>query len=176
MLIILDIDQTLIYAHSSKENSFDFEVEKYYIKIRPYAREFIQAIMAKHDVAVWTAANLNYATAIVKNLFGDLSSKLKFVWADTQCMLTARGMIKMLDQVWSYGIHSKETTFIIDDNPISYILNIDNALHIPQFTGCDYDTELEQIGELLCSIPTNTTIDNVSRGKWTPRNCGNFSW
>lgn len=84
-LLILDLDETLIYASETElERPADFHMGRFHVYKRPHLEEFLTACFSWFDVAVWTSASPAYAQGIVKAIFSDLNA-LKFVWASDRC-------------------------------------------------------------------------------------------
>ena len=60
-LLILDLDETLIY--SKEKEDFNHEIDAYdfiidgniFVKKRPYVDQFIQSVSQHFELAVWTA-------------------------------------------------------------------------------------------------------------------------
>lgn len=84
-LLILDIDETLIYAtEKTLERKADFRVGHYFVYKRPHLKEFLSQCLDWFEVAVWTSSSPDYAKEILANIFDDVSV-LSFVWASDRC-------------------------------------------------------------------------------------------
>lgn len=69
-LLILDIDETLIYGtEASLPREADFLVEQYHIYKRPFLNVFLKKCLDWFEVGVWTSSTPSYATAIVSAIF-----------------------------------------------------------------------------------------------------------
>jgi len=69
-LLILDIDETLIYAtEASLPRQADFLVGQYHIYKRPFLDVFLKNCLDWFEVAVWTSSTPSYAIAIVSAIF-----------------------------------------------------------------------------------------------------------
>lgn len=78
-LVILDVDQTLIYASKESLNKKpDFEVFNYGVYKRPNLDEFINRLNKSYDIAIWSSAGNEYVNSIIKHL--DLNIKIQFIW------------------------------------------------------------------------------------------------
>ncbi len=65
-LLILDLDETLVYAtKKSADVGHDFRVLDYYVRKRPHLDEFLERIFDWFEVAVWTSAGGIYAAEVV---------------------------------------------------------------------------------------------------------------
>ncbi len=69
-LLILDIDETLIYATEAYlPRQTDFLVEPYHIYKRPFIDVFLKNCLDWFEVGVWTSSTPSYAIAIVSAIF-----------------------------------------------------------------------------------------------------------
>jgi len=84
-LLILDLDETLIYAsEQGLARPPDFRVGNYRVYQRPGLTEFRDYCFTEFEVAVWTSADHSYATEVVSHLFGT-PQRLRFVWTAERC-------------------------------------------------------------------------------------------
>jgi TFIIF-interacting CTD phosphatase-like protein len=64
-LLILDLDETLLYATAQPPaRPADFAVGDYYVYKRPHVDAFLTQCFDWFDVAVWTSASPSYAVGI----------------------------------------------------------------------------------------------------------------
>ena len=100
-LLVLDLDETLIFATKTAQNyPADFQVGKYLVYKRPHVDEFLRTCYQWFEVAVWTSASPDYAVEVVAHLFKE---KPSFVWSADQCALvpiTQRKPQMTEDQFW----------------------------------------------------------------------------
>jgi len=65
-LLILDIDETLIYAAEGPlERAEDFRVGPYFVYLRPFLGEFLRFAAEHFEVATWTSSTEGYATSVL---------------------------------------------------------------------------------------------------------------
>jgi len=84
-LIILDLDETLIYA--SKKSDLEkggFEVLNYRVSIRPHLNSFLEYLKENFKIAVWSSATEDFVSEIVKRIFPE-DFELEFVWSRDKC-------------------------------------------------------------------------------------------
>ncbi len=155
--IILDLDNTIINALTDSDRKklpaefanqfkyFDF-IPFFRIYGRPHLEEFLDYLFEHFNVAVMTAAEKDYALAIVDNfILTKPERKLEFVFFRYQVDLSREiyGGMKDLRIVWEMfnmkGFHSYNT-IIIDDLDLVYNSNPYNTLRIPGFFVVDEDT------------------------------------
>jgi RNA polymerase II subunit A small phosphatase-like protein len=87
MIIILDLDSTLIHAVEDLDIPGDFTIlGRFSVKKRPHLDEFISFITSSphYEVAIWSAAIDPYVREIVDNIFPN-PSVLKFVASRDFC-------------------------------------------------------------------------------------------
>ena len=164
-VLIFDLDGTLIYSEISDKNpkhNDEFVVvcnnnDRYLVKVRPGARHIIVESSKKYKLAVWTAADADYAEPIVKNLFGDLP--LEFVYTRKNCSVDIVGgvsfIVKPLSELKQYN---QDKLLIIDDNPITYRHNYVNAIPINTWTSSQTDNELLAVWGFICACQESSII------------------
>lgn len=90
MLLVLDVDETLIHSQRSPIPGA-FRTSGYYVRKRPYLDEFIDNIMndPEFKVGVWSAGIYDYVWDIVEEIFPDVGS-LQFVMTRDDCVPVLR--------------------------------------------------------------------------------------
>ncbi len=79
MLLILDIDETLIFASEGEiDHSSDFLFSNFSVWKRPFLDEFLRHCFERFSVAIWTSSTKNYAQEIVDNIL-DRGQELEFL-------------------------------------------------------------------------------------------------
>lgn len=112
-LIILDLDQTLIYAsffyledlnlllkYSGHLNIFE----------RPHAREFVKKCVETGDIIVYTTAVADYA----ENVCDYLTLKYRELLSRKDCSISDDQYLKKLKKSW---LEEYDRIFIVDDSP-----------------------------------------------------------
>lgn len=136
-LLIFDIDGTMICTSSTEEK----------IIPRPDLGQALQLATEKgYDLAVWTAASEFWMNHVLQTL---KMTSFVFSWSSLKCTdhydfkrlgwcETSRSApcitLKKLVKVWkAFPQYSRETTFIIDDTPTTYLKNKSCALPIQTY-------------------------------------------
>lgn len=181
MLIIFDIDGTLI--DTNEEGTDPIEVEGCRLKIskRPGFDEFMNYCFANFDVGFWTAASSEYAHYILKlYLTSHQLEKVKFIYTEVRCtqrcMYTGvldnyRMVIKPLKKIWdtkwakTHG-WSKFNTLIIENTPSTCLLNYGNAIYVPTYTYNTDDKILYHLINYLESIKLSTNVRAIEKRYW----------
>ena len=151
-LLVLDLDETLLFTEYASEKDFDFIVcDNFMVKKRPFLDEFLNAVFEiGYKIAIWTASTEKYAKEIVANLFGkDYEQKLEFVYSRSQCNFKNNPKqscfscekiitIKNLKKIWRKkslkAKWNKTNTFVLDDNNTTFSKNYGNSIPIPAWS------------------------------------------
>ncbi|MEO0790655.1 MAG: HAD family hydrolase, partial [Bacteroidota bacterium] len=85
ILLILDVDETLIHA-TEKELSqkVDFKIFNYNVYKRPFLDEFLEEVKSNFLLAIWSSASDDYVEEITKRIIPK-EIKLEFVWGRSRC-------------------------------------------------------------------------------------------
>lgn len=182
ILVILDLDETLIYAtQEPNDSSWDFEVGPYKVFKRPYLDQFLEELSKHFKVAVWSSASEDYVAEIVKNIFPP-NYPLEFVWARPQCTrqldyeaMEADGYVdyhshavyvKILKKVKKKGYAPIEKMLIIDDTPRKAKYNYGNAIYPEEFKGNPQDNELALLIKYLMTLKEVENVRTISKRGW----------
>jgi TFIIF-interacting CTD phosphatase-like protein len=156
MNIILDLDETLIHAHSNRVPSFDFVISvvaqtpigpisnQYWIKKRPGLPNFLRFIYKNFKtVSYWTAGTADYAHKILVGILTPKQmSKTAIVYS--RCHLKVASATGRYYKPLSRIFRTKEAqrlninkknSIMIDDNAHNFIRNVGNGMLIQPFTG-----------------------------------------
>ena len=177
-LVILDVDQTLIFASKESLNRKpDFEVFNYLVYKRPNLDEFINRLDKSFDIAIWSSAGNDYVNSIIEQL--ELNIEVQFIWGRneaTQKRLlndyyetgndTEYYYVKPLKKVKRKG-YDLERILIIDDSPHKSKLNYGNAIYPKPFKGEIEDNELIKLIEYLesCLLYTSPSPRDRTRSR-----------
>ena len=168
-LLILDLDETLIYAvEEPLSRPADFQVGPFHVYKRPYVSEFLRACREWFEVAVWTSASPGYAAGIVEALFPYAPA---FVWASDCCTRAydpERGehfSVKNLRKVKTRG-YSLEQVIVVDDTAEKHGQNYGNLVRIRAWTGDLEDRELVLLRSYLERLRTVENVRAVEKRQW----------
>jgi carboxy-terminal domain RNA polymerase II polypeptide A small phosphatase len=172
MLLILDLDETLIHAtKDTKELQHDFKYQDYYIFKRPYLESFLVGVNSKFDLAIWSSADDNYVSDLVSKI-KPADIDFKFIWGRTRCSyrrdldLDQYNWEKRLKKVKSLG-YKLEKVLIIDDTQEKCRNNYGNAIYIKEFLGDPRDQELLKLAEYLEGLSTVENVRTVEKRHWS---------
>jgi len=85
MLLILDLDETLVYSTTTLlDRAGDFRVAEYVVYQRPGLEHFLRFVARDFETAIWSSSSSGYAQEIISHIFSSPSS-LRFVWTRGRC-------------------------------------------------------------------------------------------
>jgi TFIIF-interacting CTD phosphatase-like protein len=162
-LLVLDLDETLVYATEQRLSvAEEFKAGPYYVYLRPHLRPFLEFCVNRFDVGIWTSSSADYAQAVVMQLFGSLGP-LKFVWSRTRC--TRRYDHETQTEYWVKDLaklrrigYALERVIVIDDTAKKHERNYGNLVRVSEFEGQPEDNELLHLVRYLDAL---ANIDNV---------------
>jgi len=171
ILLILDLDETLIHASETKLASVehDFVYADYFVYKRPGLDEFLNSVKDDFRIAVWSSASDDYVTSIVSHIFQD-SIKLEFIWGRSKCTfkrdleLDTYFFAKPLKKLKRKG-YDLERILIIDDTAEKVKDNFGNAIYIKEFTGTP-DNDLTKLSIYLHKLKSSSNIRGVEKRGW----------
>lgn len=170
-LLILDIDETLIFATENLlDRKEDFRAGQYYVYKRPYLKEFLLQCINWFEVAVWTSSSPDYAKEILENIFDDVRV-LSFVWASDRCTWSYDWELqeyywrKILKKVKRKG-YDLNNVIAVDDTPKGYKNSYGNVIAIAPFEGEESDSELTDLLIYLNHLRQVENIRKIEKRKW----------
>jgi RNA polymerase II subunit A small phosphatase-like protein len=182
MLLILDLDETLIHATDKALGRVpDFQVYYYDIYKRPYLDEFLKTVSQHFKLAVWSSADDEYVGKIVKEIFPD-DINLEFVWGRSRCTrqtlydeygfpyYSTSGFLdfeytKQLKKLKKKGFDLKKV-LIVDDTPKKVANSYGNAIYIKEYNGEEGDIELKFLAQYLLTLKTEENVRTIEKRYW----------
>ena len=170
-LLILDIDETLIYSSNKQLDRLpDFKLDEYFVYIRPGVNEFILTCSKLLDLAVWTSSTSDYAHEIINNIFPN-HLQLEFLFARERCLfkrnpdLDVIETFKPLKKVRRKGF-SLDSVLIIDDTAETFKYNYGNAILVKKYQGEANDVELFLLLKYLERISAEENVRLIDKRHW----------
>ncbi|GAA4279226.1 NIF family HAD-type phosphatase [Aquimarina mytili] len=171
ILLVLDLDETLIHATEQKlEIDFDFQYANYFIYRRPHLEWFLETMSSHFKLAVWSSADDQYVEEIVNTIKPE-SIEFEFIWGRTRCTTKRDYTLdeyvheKRLKKVKKKGF-SIEQILMIDDSPEKTKDNYGNAIYVSAFEGDQNDSELKSLAAYLESIKNTLNIRSIEKRGW----------
>ncbi|WP_375561764.1 NIF family HAD-type phosphatase [Bernardetia sp. OM2101] len=188
-LLILDIDETLIFGSTQKlEKPFDFTVFNYFIYQRPYLKEFFEKIKEHFLIAIWSSADDEYVEEIAKKIIPK-DIELEFVWARSRCSYK-RNFNAIFDDYQDYSTsdnshyhfikplkklkkkgYKLERILIVDDTPHKSKENYGNVIYPKEYCpqdnkGEENDNELLLLADYLLTLKDKTNVRRIEKRGW----------
>jgi carboxy-terminal domain RNA polymerase II polypeptide A small phosphatase len=182
MLLILDLDETLIHASKALiHEDYDFKVFHYYVYKRPFLDKFIEICSENFQLAIWSSASDDYVQEIVRNIIPS-HIPLAFVWGRSRCTPIISPKIdeygfynlditshyeyaKKLFKVKRKGFDLKRV-LIVDDTPAKVANNYGNAIYAKEFKGEKDDKELTILSKYLLLLKEEVNVRIIEKRYW----------
>ncbi|MBC8110643.1 MAG: HAD family hydrolase [Verrucomicrobia bacterium] len=182
MLLILDLDETLIHATEiDLEKKHDFQLFSYQVHKRPHVEAFLQTMNKYFDLAIWSSASDDYVAEVVKNIFPpDIC--MQFVWGRSRCtrqtLYDSDGLVRYnssgyIDQEYTKqfkklrkaGFDLKKV-LMVDDTPEKLANSYGNAVYIKPYQGATEDEELLILAEYLVTLKDAENVRILEKRNW----------
>ena len=170
-LLILDLDETLVFATEEKlARDEDLRVGPYFVYKRPGLDSFIEFAFNYFKVAIWTSSSRNYANGTISAIFQH-PEQLEFAWARERCTRksdpeTGKSYwIKDLKKVRRLG-WSLESVAVIDDSPEKLKRSYGNHIRVAPFVGDPADNELRKLQGYLTWLKEVPNVRMVDKRNW----------
>lgn len=182
LLVILDLDHTLLYCPDKNEPRID-RVPDFHLDsgepgiIRPHALSLIDSLRGddRFHLGVFTAAGENTARSYLEAL-GIKESELSLFFWSNRCTCTFsysendRESIqikrKELKKVVKHTRHPLERIVTIDDSPIVYWRNYGNLVAVSAYTGQPGDNVLSKLYHYLRYLEKFEDVRPVEKRGW----------
>lgn len=174
-LLILDLDETLIYADETPlSRPPDAESGPYAVYLRPGLADFVDTVFEHFDVAVWTSSNALYADSVCRIVFGERAAALRFVWSRDRCTSTR----DFENDTWTHAKRLKKVrrigydldwVLVVDDSPEKQARNYGNLVQVLPFVGDPADDELPRLASYLLSLRDAINVRAVENRFWRAR-------
>lgn len=152
--VLLDLDNTLVVSYSkfkpvySNFTEYKFSNDLFILE-RPFLQEFLDKLMEKYNVSIWTAATEDYARFIVENIIlKKPGRRVHYVFDrrhvnESQKYFGSLKDLRLLTKIYMIPMFINATTIIIDDLAEVCYPQLKSCIQIKSFTGTDpYDNEL----------------------------------
>lgn len=153
MILILDLDETLVYATQGIDCDGDFKIRDYCVKKRPHLDKFVDYLTDNpfYEVGVWSAGIGEYVRAMVDNIFPD-PSILKFVVSREFCNEAYKKPLSKIRSLYNctYSTdYGRDQFSIVDDRENITDYDELNHIKVKPFKGDSDDKELLDLIEFL---------------------------
>ena len=154
--LVLDLDETLIFAHNeSTDQGYDEKIDLYigenrthsiYVYYRPFLKEFLEYVSTKWEIGIFTSSSNIYANAILERI--DPENKyFNFRLFKTSCYRDCNNhLIKDLEII---GNRELKNIAMVDNSIDSIIYQLDNCIPCVPYYGDSKDQELVSLAKFL---------------------------
>ncbi|AET41101.1 Nem1-Spo7 phosphatase catalytic subunit NEM1 Ecym_7257 [Eremothecium cymbalariae DBVPG len=171
-VLVLDLDETLIHSMSRSTSSSNtsqghmvevtFSVSGvsslYYVHKRPYCDLFLSRVCKWYDLVIFTASMREYADPVIDWLESGISARFTKRKYRSDCILRdGIGYVKDLTMISK----NLQDTIIVDNSPVSYAMNVDNAIQVEGWISDPTDTGLLNLLPLLEGLRFTTDTRNI---------------
>lgn len=171
LLLILDLDETLIHASSTKlDTEPDFFYEQYFVYKRPFLDTFFKEISAHFLIGIWSSADDIYVQEIIQKITPE-NINFEIVWGKNRCSLKRDVDLdqyifeKRLKKLKTKGF-KLEQVLIVDDTPEKVKVNYGNAIYINPFRGEKEDKELLDLYRYLLQLKSSLNVRPIEKRYW----------
>jgi TFIIF-interacting CTD phosphatase-like protein len=171
ILLILDLDETLIYATEEPlRRDPDFVIGPYAVYRRPYLAEFLTCCSACFRLAVWSTATEEFVQPVVERIMPP-GVEPAFAWGHSRCVRRydhdrfEEYHVKDLKKVKRLG-YRLERVLIADDTPRKVHRHYGNAVYVPRFFGDPEDEVLPRLARFLISLRDVPNVRCLEKRGW----------
>ena len=171
ILLILDVDETLLFALESRlDRQADSHVGPDFVYRRPHLAAFLSECQRHFDIAVWSSSSADYLGAVIAASFPS-EIELKFMWSRERCVQRFDPewhryyFVKDLKKVKRKG-YDLNRVLIIDDTPQKVERNYGNAIYVKPFLGDSNDDELQRLLPYLKSFQSMANVRQIEKRNW----------
>jgi TFIIF-interacting CTD phosphatase-like protein len=171
ILLILDLDETLIHATEEKFSiKEDFTYTKYNVYLRPHFQWFMEEMYKHFTLEIWSSADDDYVRDLVEKI-KPASVAFEFAWGKSRCTLKRDYELdkyvqtKQLKKLKKKGF-SLDRMLIVDDSPEKVKDHYGNAIYMPPFEGDPADVELKRLAKFLINIKDVANVRSIEKRGW----------
>ncbi|GLJ15135.1 hypothetical protein SUGI_0247580 [Cryptomeria japonica] len=135
--------------------------KSWYVQKRPHVDRLLTELAKNYKIIVFTAATKDYADAILDKL--DVNNVIDVRLYRDSCTRMGRALVKDLAKLGQ----ELKNVILVDDNPVSYKLQPENAFPVEAFTG---DLSDKQLLEVIDFCDKATTCKDMREAIWKHRN------
>jgi RNA polymerase II subunit A small phosphatase-like protein len=174
ILLVLDLDETLVYAAERPlGRPPDFTAGLYAVYRRPHLGEFLSSCPGRFDLAFWSSSSETYVRALVPAIL-PAGAQPVFAWSRGRCVrrfdpeTREDYFVKDLRKVKRLG-YDLRRVLVVDDTPRKAERNYGNAVYVRPWLGDPDDDELELLGRYLSSLHAVPDVRLVEKRGWRKR-------
>jgi RNA polymerase II subunit A small phosphatase-like protein len=171
ILLVLDLDETLVYATERPlARPPDFAAGPYVVYRRPHLGEFLRGCSERFDLAFWSSSSEAYVATVVPAIL-PAGVEAAFAWSRGRCVrrfdpeTREDYFAKDLRKVRRRGFDLRRV-LVVDDTPRKAERNYGNAVYVRPWLGKTGDNELELLGRYLASLHAVPDLRTLEKRGW----------
>lgn len=160
LVVVIDMDECLIHTHWSKPAMRtsailaipwpDKTTDTIFVHLRPHVVPFLQSLTQSYECHVFTAAQKDYADAVLDRLCEMAGTQFEGRWFRDSCTaLDPDDANSQFAKDLNVLQRPLERVILVDNNPYSAILQPDNLLEVSDFYGDSNDRVLWHVEHLI---------------------------
>lgn len=160
LTLVLDMDETLVFSRlgeSASDLSLRFEGEGHScsvaVSFRPFLEPFLRLLSRHFEVVLFTAADKTYAERVLDAIDATGTIFSRRLYRDS-CVFVDGKFVKDLRVLG----RDLARTVILDDSPISYAFQVDNAVPIAPWRGDRTDDTLPKVAAYLLTLSRESDV------------------
>ncbi|MBD8089381.1 HAD family hydrolase [Pseudomonas fluorescens] len=169
-LLVLDLDECLLYAEKRPFENWQYLVKDLYVTIRPGVEAMLDAVAPHYDFIVWSNTDPAYVYAKL-DAFWPQRHPILDVYSSLQCKLKVEGgyglpFYKDLKKIIKHHPQYQLAQIIaLDDKPAVYKDFYGNFLLAHEFKGDLNDRHLERVTKFLVHIADEPNVRKIEK-RW----------
>jgi carboxy-terminal domain RNA polymerase II polypeptide A small phosphatase len=171
LLVILDLDETLVFASEvALARPPDFTTRRYAVYRRPYLAAFLEAAFSRFRVGIWTSSGEDYAAEVARTIL-PADARLEFLWCAERCTVRfdhatrRRYPVKRMRKLKRKG-YDLARAVAVDDTAEKYEANYGNLVVVRPFEGDVTDDELPALLEYLTRLSALGDVRRIEKRGW----------
>ena len=172
-VLLLDLDNTLVFAHDPQFIGNDRARREYFsidrtmrAEKRPHLDAFLDYAFAHFRVGIFTARNKGYATKVLKGIGRPLAD-YDAVYTGEKCRVVYGAHLIYHEKDLTALRHPLTRVLLLDDKPEGCAAAPDNLIPIKPYWGGSDDRELQKILPLLDELRHVEDVRAVDKTKWS---------
>jgi len=162
--LVLDLDETLISSSLKHSAKHDISVKvtisgvssSFYIRKRPHVDHFLETVSQWYELIIFTASLGPYANAVIDQL--DPNRLISKRYYRQSCVNKSGCYVKDLKTI----CRDLSNVIIIDNSPVAYSLNKENAIPIDDYVGTNaHDSALLNLLPLLEELRNSVDVREI---------------
>jgi RNA polymerase II subunit A small phosphatase-like protein len=174
MLLVLDLDETLVYATERPlSRPADFGAGPYHVYRRPHLEPFLRSCVDLFRVAFWSSGSAAYVARVVPAILpAGVSPAL--AWSAERCVrrfdpdTREDYPVKDLRKLARAGFDLARV-LAVDDTPRKLQRQYGNAVYVRSWYGDPDDNELDLLARYLATLHTLEDVRRVEKRGWRGR-------